>query len=100
MRLALKLSAAAILASGAVAVAKPVVYQLPPETAKLRSGPGVEIAQNNCTACHSLDYIAMQPPKTGKAFWEAEVSKMIKTYKAEINDDDARAVVDYLATTY
>jgi sulfite dehydrogenase (cytochrome) subunit B len=97
---ALKLTAAAILGSASLAAAAPVTYQLPPETATLRPGPGVEVAQNNCMACHSVDYIAIQPPKKGKAFWEAEVVKMIKTYKAQINDEDAKAIADYLASTY
>jgi hypothetical protein len=51
-------------------------------------------------ACHSADYIAMQPPKKGKAFWEAEVTKMIKTYGAPINEADAKVIADYLAQTY
>ena len=51
-------------------------------------------------ACHSADYIAIQPPKKGKPFWEAEVTKMIKTYKATISDDDAKVIADYLASTY
>jgi hypothetical protein len=42
----------------------------------------------------------MQPPKKGKAFWEAEVTKMIKTYGAPINEADAKVIADYLAQTY
>ena len=33
----------------------------------------------------------------GKAFWEAEVAKMIKTYKASISEADAKAIADYLS---
>ena len=83
-----------------VAIAKPVTYAIPAETAQLRPGPGQDTAQNNCMACHSADYIAIQPPKKGKPFWEAEVTKMIKTYKATISDDDAKVIADYLASTY
>ena len=57
-------------------------------------------AQNNCVTCHSVDYINTQPPNRGKAFWEAEVTKMIKVYHAPINDADAMAIADYLAKTY
>ncbi|MEA2833008.1 MAG: sulfite dehydrogenase (cytochrome) subunit [Methylobacteriaceae bacterium] len=80
--------------------AEPVTYDLPEEVAALKPGPGIEAAQSNCVACHSADYIAMQPPKKGKAFWEAEVTKMIKTYGAPINEADAKVIADYLAQTY
>ncbi len=82
------------------AAAKPRTYDLPGETATFKPGPGVEAAQNNCTACHSADYISMQPPKKGKDFWEAEVTKMIKTYRAPIDEADAKVISDYLAQTY
>jgi hypothetical protein len=81
------------------AIAEPLVYQLPPETAELKPGPGVETAVV-CKACHSADYIATQPSGKGKAFWQAEVQKMIKTYKAPIEDNDAAVIANYLAATY
>ena len=85
------------LASGAFA--SPMVYQLPDETAELKPGRGVETAIV-CQACHSADYITTQPPGEGKAFWQAEVQKMIKVYKAPIAEGDAAIIVDYLAATY
>ena len=88
--------AAAALAPAAAA---PLTYELPPETAQLRPGPGVETA-SVCGACHSVDYIATQPPHKGKAFWDAEVQKMIQAYKAPIDPKDAQAITDYLAATY
>ena len=81
------------------ALADPMVYQLPPETAELKRGPGVETAIV-CTACHSADYIRTQPSGKGKAFWQAEVQKMIKVYKAPIGEDDAAVIANYLAATY
>ena len=39
-------------------------------------------------------------PEEGKAFWQAEVQKMIKVYKAPIAESDAAIIVDYLAATY
>jgi sulfite dehydrogenase (cytochrome) subunit B len=89
-------------ASGLViAWAKPVAYKLPDETAAFKSTAGVEIVQNNCTACHSADYIATQPrgQKSKKDFWQAEVTKMIKLYGAPIEGDVGR-IVDYLAANY
>ncbi|MEJ1936882.1 hypothetical protein WDZ92_42355 [Nostoc sp. NIES-2111] len=102
MRNALILAAVAGLApiAAGIALAAPVTYQLPAETAQLRPGPGLETARNNCSACHSADYMAMQPPGKGKAFWEAEVAKMIKTYKAPISDTDAKVISEYLAENY
>jgi sulfite dehydrogenase (cytochrome) subunit B len=85
---------------GSLALAEPKAYELPDETATFKAGPGVEFAENNCTACHSADYINFQPPKKGAAFWEAEVQKMIKAYHAPIEEADAKAIADYLAKTY
>jgi mono/diheme cytochrome c family protein len=83
-----------------IARATPVTYSLPEETAALAPGPGVEAVQNNCVSCHSADYIAMQPLKKGRAFWEAEVTKMIKVYGAPVDAADATAITEYLAHTY
>jgi mono/diheme cytochrome c family protein len=94
------LAAAAALALADLAAAEPLTYDLPQETAALRPGPGVEAAQNNCLTCHSADYVAIQPPQKGKAFWEAEVAKMIKVYGAPIDAADAKAIAGYLARTY
>ncbi len=89
------------VALGATAVrATPVVYNPPPETAKLKPGPGVEVATDNCSVCHSADYVLTQPPKRGKAFWQTEVTKMIKLYGASITKEDASKIADYLAATY
>ena len=87
------------LATASSALAEPLVYQLPPETAELKPGPGVETAAL-CQACHSADYISTQPPGKGKSFWQGEVQKMIKVYKAPIGEDDAAIIANYLATTY
>jgi len=89
----------ALLAVSAPAVAGPIAYQLPDETAHLKPGPGAESAQV-CRRCHSADYISTQPSKKGKAFWGAEVQKMIKVFKAPIAEADAATITDYLATNY
>ena len=86
----------------AVATAAPVSYQLPEETAAFKPGPNVDLARNNCTACHSADYINTQPRnvKSKRDFWLAEVTKMIKVYGAPIDEADVPKIVDYLAATY
>ena len=97
-RLAITLALSHIAVASS-AFAEPMVYQLPPETAELKPGPGVETA-TVCKACHSADYITIQPRGKGKAFWQAEVQKMIKLYKAPIGEDDAAVIANYLASTY
>jgi hypothetical protein len=88
-----------LVALASPAIPSPMVYQLPDETAELKPGAGVESA-TVCQACHSADYITTQPPAKGKAFWQAEVQKMIKVYKAPIAEGDAAIIIDYLAATY
>ncbi len=90
----------AALSAAPTSSAKPLTYALPEESATLRPGPDSETAQNNCTSCHSADYINTQPPRRGKEFWESEVKKMIKSYHAPISDADAKTIADYLARTY
>jgi sulfite dehydrogenase (cytochrome) subunit B len=100
---ALLLGFSVIAALGLSAVAaSPVNYKLPNESAAFRPGPNLETVQNNCTACHSADYIQTQPrgPKYKKDFWQAEVTKMIKLYGAPIADADVPKIVEYLAATY
>ena len=82
--------------------AAPVVYALPDETAAFKPGANLETVQNNCTACHSADYIKTQPrgEKFKKDFWAAEVTKMIKVYGAPIEDADIGKIVDYLTANY
>jgi sulfite dehydrogenase (cytochrome) subunit B len=94
-------AAIAGLSFGAV-IAAPVNYKLPDESAAFKPGPNLDVVQNNCTACHSADYINTQPrgPKFRKDFWQAEVTKMIKVYGAPIGDADVPKIVEYLAATY
>lgn len=96
---------ALVIAAGAglvAAQAKPMTYKLPDETATFKPGTDREVVVNNCTACHSADYIQTQPrgPKFGKTFWQAEVNKMIKVYGAQIDDADIGKIVDYLSENY
>lgn len=87
---------------GTSAIAKPISYTLPDETAAFKPGTNLDAVQNNCTGCHSADYIQTQPrgAKFKKDFWQAEVTKMIKTYGAPIEDADVGKIVDYLSENY
>ncbi|KOX40027.1 sulfite:cytochrome C oxidoreductase subunit B [Streptomyces purpurogeneiscleroticus] len=99
---------AALIAAGltGAVLAAPLRYDVPEPTAQFRASKdtahqaGFEAAQGNCQTCHSVDYIATQPPREGKAFWEAEVTKMIKVYHAPIDEADGRAIAAYLSDTY
>ncbi len=67
--------------------------------AELKPGPNVEIVRRNCVACHSTDYIVLQPHGDAK-HWETEVKKMITVFGAPISEADTKAIVEYLATAY
>ena len=99
---ALLILAAAAMSSLAAASASPISYELPPETAAFKPGPNLETTRNNCTGCHSADYILTQPRnvKSKRDFWQAEVTKMIKVYGAPIDEADVPKIVDYLSATY
>jgi sulfite dehydrogenase (cytochrome) subunit B len=99
----LMLTAVAIGSAGVMtSAAKPISYTLPDETAAFKPGTNLDVVQNNCTGCHSADYIQTQPrgPKFKKDFWQAEVTKMIKTYGAPIEDADVPKIVEYLSENY
>ena len=108
MRALLLGSVAAGLIAG-TAVSAPRTYTVPDPTAEFRTprdgeggtqAKGLAAAQANCQTCHSVDYIATQPPGRGKAFWDSEVTKMIKVYHAPIDEADGHAIAAYLADTY
>ncbi|TGN74337.1 cytochrome c [Bradyrhizobium yuanmingense] len=96
--LAITLAVAALMGAS---LAAPVNYKTPDEVAAFKPGPNLEVVRGNCSACHSSDYVATQPPmKDKRAFWQAEVTKMIKVYGAPIDDADVGKIVDYLTATY
>ena len=84
---------------GTHAESAPPVYKAPEENATLLPGPNVKVAEEYCGACHSYEYITTQP-RSGREFWQASVTKMIKVFGAPIKEPDANAIVDYLASTY
>jgi mono/diheme cytochrome c family protein len=94
--------AGSISALIAPAIAEPVRYRLPDEMVLMKPGKNFETFENNCTACHSSDYIKTQPQGAAfkTSFWQAEVTKMIKVYGAPIDEADARKIVEYLSENY
>ena len=67
---------------------------------KLKPGQGAEEVANNCGACHSLDYPVMNSGFLDAKGWDAEVTKMIKAFGANIDDADAAKIKAYLAANY
>lgn len=91
----------ALTALAVSAAAAPPPYRAPAESLTLKPSPGVEVVVSRCAVCHSLDYIATQPPRTASpAFWQAEVTKMVKTFGAPIEEADRQTIVAYLNTAY
>jgi cytochrome c553 len=77
---------------------KSTSVDLPSGDSLFPDGATADAINNNCLACHSADMVLNQPALP-KATWEAEVHKMIKVYRAPIDDADVPAIVDYLAST-
>jgi hypothetical protein len=65
----------------------------------LAPGDGSREVDVYCNTCHSPIYITMQPPLSADA-WAAEVTKMRKTFGADIPDEVAQKVTQYLGTHY
>jgi hypothetical protein len=65
----------------------------------LAPGEGSREVDVYCSTCHSAIYITMQPPLSADT-WAAEVTKMQKTYGADIPDEIAKKVILYLGSHY
>ena len=87
------IAAAALMLSAAPALAEEQPVQL-------KGAPGRDVVEQNCGACHSLDYIKMNSPFLKPDGWTAEVTKMINAFGAPISADDAKAIQDYLVRNY
>jgi len=88
-----------LLTAVSVVSSAELTITLPPETTTLKPGKGVELAQGHCVMCHSVEYIATQPPMPRK-FWEATIKKMKEKFAAPTPDDATAALVDYFTATY
>ena len=85
-----------------VALAEDSVYQVsayPLYPLDLAEGEGRAETEGFCSLCHSTRYITMQPPLPA-ATWEAEVTKMRKTFGAPIPDASALVIIKYLQAHY
>ena len=91
MKALLSLAMVLVAATAARADEKPVA---------IKDAPGHETVENNCSICHSLDYIRTNAPFMTPQVWEAEVNKMINVYGAPATPGDAKVIIDYLAKNY
>ncbi len=95
---ALAALAVALLVLGRPAVAAgsgTVSIDLPEDHDNFRPGPGLDLAESYCAACHAPDYVYMQPP-LAKAQWHAEVLKMQQTFHCPLPESAVDGLVDYL----
>jgi len=93
------MKSALVLCAGAVAVIATLALAQESKI-ELKPGPGRELVMGYCVMCHSLDYIQANSPFMTRQVWEAEVTKMIKAYGAQVPPDDATKIVDYLTANY
>ena len=70
------------------------------EAVTLKPGPGIAAIQQNCSGCHSLDYVQMNSPFLSPDAWKAEIGKMRAAYGAAIDDEDAATIHRYLSENY
>jgi mono/diheme cytochrome c family protein len=70
------------------------------EAIQLTDAPGRATTAAHCAVCHSLDYIPMNAAVQNREGWQKTVRKMIDRFGAPVTDDQAREIVDYLASHY
>ena len=65
---------------------------------RLPEGKAKELVASVCTQCHALETVTSQ--KKTKKEWEETVNRMIATNGAQIQPEDAQAIIDYLAENF
>lgn len=98
MRAALLLPLAALIAgcdSAPKVAFADASLTLPDDPNDLPDGPGRDAVIENCTACHSPSTM-LQQPKVPREKWESTVAKMIKLYKAPVDEKAIPEIVDYM----
>jgi cytochrome c5 len=97
----LLLAAAAVLPlcgeAQSALVLKSTTVTLPDSSTMFPPGPGADVANANCLACHSVGMV-MNQPVLPRAAWEAEVNKMRSAFKAPVQASDVAAITDYLVS--
>jgi hypothetical protein len=60
-------------------------------------GPGADVVNSSCLACHSAG-MELNQPALSKARWRTEVEKMRTAFKAPIDPKDVDTIVDYFVS--
>lgn len=94
-----KIIFAAALSASALFAQIPASNEVPYIPFEVKMGKGFDAVQANCLTCHSFGYVINQGRQSRK-FWQGKVNKMMVHFKAPITKDDAKTVVNYLATYY
>ena len=95
----MRLTLLPLFAATAFALVAAENFKLPPDTAKLKPGPGAALVTAQCLLCHSADYISTQP-RLARTAWRASVQKMKDKYGAPIPTDKLDALAEYLVKNY
>jgi len=74
---------------------KSVSVDLPFGDRMFSDGPGADLVNGNCLACHSVGMVLNQPALS-EAQWRTEVEKMRTAYKAPIDPKDVDKIIRYL----
>ena len=81
------------------AVSRSQNVHMPEGALNFPRGEGSDLANAQCVICHSVGMVTRQPPLSFDE-WKAEVTKMRTAFGAPISEEDAAAIVKYLAATY
>ena len=76
-------------------ILKSVNVDLPFGDRMFPDGPGSDVVNGNCLACHSAGMVLTQPALSPMQ-WRTEVEKMRTAYKAPIDAKDIDTIVNYL----
>ena len=76
---------------------KSVSVDLPFGDRMFPDGPGADVVNSNCLACHSAG-MELNQPGLSKAQWRTEVEKMRTAFKAPIDPKDVDTIVDYFVS--
>jgi hypothetical protein len=66
----------------------------------LRDGAGRDLTVGLCMICHSIEYIPSNAPAMNRVGWQKSIQKMREKFGAPITDEQAKQILDYLATNY
>ena len=76
---------------------KSVSVDLPFGDRMFPDGPGADVVNSSCLACHSTG-MELNQPGLSKAQWRTEVEKMRTAFKAPVDPKDVDTIVDYFVS--